>query len=239
MERVYRKQAVTPTPDTRYSLVAVHPFTYSPPPEPLVVLHQDKDLLVIDKPTGLLSVPGRGEGLRDSAWSRALAIHPLCQVVHRLDMATSGVLLFALRRKAEATMRAQFSDRTVEKWYLARVLGRLAPSEGTIELPLAADSTQPPLQRVDVGGRPALTRWKVLGHDQDSTLVELRPLTGRSHQLRVHMAALGHPILGDPLYGPGIALSAAPRLLLHAAALSVTHPYSGERLTFTAPVPFA
>ncbi|MSQ02311.1 MAG: RluA family pseudouridine synthase [Myxococcales bacterium] len=217
----------------------MHPFTYSPPTLPLVILHQDKDLLVIDKPAGLLSVPGRGAELRDSAWSRALATAPLCQVVHRLDMATSGVLLFALRRKAEATMRAQFHDRTVEKWYLARVLGRLAPTEGTIELPLAADPMNSPLQRVEVGGRPALTRWKVLQQEQDSTLVELRPLTGRSHQLRVHMAALGHPILGDALYGPGIAFAAAPRLLLHAAALSVTHPYSGERLTFTSAVPFA
>ncbi len=214
------------------------PLVYDPPREPwLTVLHEDRDLVVIDKPSGLFSVPGRDPAHDDSAYVRVLERWPLAQVVHRLDLATSGVLVFALRRKAEAALRAQFQARTVQKVYIARVAGNVAADAGEIALPLEADPDRPPRQRVSVTGRAALTRWSVLGRNTASTLVELRPVTGRTHQLRVHLAALGHPILGDALYASPELQAAAPRLCLHALRLELNHPYSGERLAFEAPAP--
>lgn len=216
----------------------MEPLDYAPPPGSLVVLHHDRDLLVVDKPSGCLSVPGRGAALADSALSRAQALDPRALAVHRLDLGTSGVLVFALRRKAEAALRAQFAERRVEKEYVARVWGRPAASEGTIELALAPDPERPPLQRVDPAGRPALTRWRLEAEEPGGARLALFPSTGRSHQLRVHLAAVGLPILGDPFYAPPAALAAAPRLCLHARRLVVTHPYTGARLTFEAPAPF-
>lgn len=207
---------------------------YAPPTEPwLVVLHRDADLLVIDKPAGLLSVPGRDEGWRDSALTRAQAGSPHVFVAHRLDMDTSGVLVLALRRSAERSLHVQFAARTVAKRYRARVRGQ-PPDEGRIDLPLAREGGLPPRNRVDPAGLPARTRFRVVGRDREGAWVDLWPETGRSHQLRVHLLALGHPIVGDRIYAPE---APAPRLMLHAAELSVDHPFTNERLTFVAPLP--
>lgn len=214
------------------------PLVYDPPREPwLTVLHEDRDLVVIDKPSGLFSVPGRDPAHRDSAYSRVLDRWPGAQVVHRLDLSTSGVLVLALRRKAEASLRAQFQARTVAKVYVARVAGNLQPDAGEVNLALEPDPDHPPRQRVSEAGRAALTRWTVVARDVASTLVELRPYTGRQHQLRVHLAALGHPIWGDALYAPREVTAACTRLCLHARQLAFDHPYSGERLAFQSPVP--
>lgn len=215
------------------------PWTYDPPREPwLVEIHQDRDLVVLDKPAGLLSVPGRGPGLEDSALCRVAARHPAAYAAHRLDMDTSGLLVIALRRKAEAALLLQFREHTVEKVYVARVAGHLAEDQGRVELALSRIEGEP-RSRPDPAGKPARTAWRVLSRDPDgSTRVELRPETGRSHQLRLHLLALGHPILGDRFYAPPEVVAAAPRLMLHAAELSLNHPYSGERMRFRAPPPF-
>ena len=214
-------------------------WTYAPPTEPwLEVVHEDKDLCVIDKPSGLLSVPGRDPAHADSAYARVLERHPLAQVVHRLDMDTSGLLLFALRRKAERALQAQFRERRVAKRYEARVWGHPSVDHGVIDLALSRVPGRP-RSVLDPGGRPAQTAWQVLCRDPDGTArLSLEPKTGRSHQLRVHLLALGHPILGDRFYAPAEALAAAPRLCLHAAALEVDHPWSGERLAFGCETPF-
>lgn len=213
-------------------------LAYNPPAEPwLPVLHQDRDLLVIDKPAGLLSVPGRQPGWQDSALLRARRDHDPVYDVHRLDMDTSGVLVLALRRKAERALKAQLAARSVRKLYLARVAGS-PPESGRIALPLRRLGGLPPRNIVDPdAGRPALTHFTRLQQDSTSALLLLQPETGRSHQLRVHMQALGHPILGDRLYAPPLVLGAASRLLLHAWRLELDHPYSGERLRLEAPAP--
>jgi tRNA pseudouridine32 synthase/23S rRNA pseudouridine746 synthase len=211
---------------------------YAPPTEPwLRVVHQDRDLLVVDKPSGLLSVPGRLPGWRDSALLRARRDHDPVYDVHRLDMDTSGLLVLALRRKAEAALKAQFEARDIRKRYLARVWGQ-PPEQGEIDLPLRRLGGLPPRNAVDrEGGKPARTRYRVLAREGDTALLLLEPLTGRSHQLRVHMEALGHPILGDRLYGPPAVAAASPRLLLHAWRLELRHPYSGQPLRLEAPAP--
>lgn len=213
---------------------------YLPPTEPwLVVIHRDRDLLVVNKPPGLLSVPGRQEGWQDSALLRARRDFPRVYDVHRLDMDTSGVLVMALRRKAEAGLKGQFEARTITKHYLARVAGH-PPDDGVIELPLSRLGGFPPRNEVDLGGgKPAVTHYRVLERSSNSAVLLLKPRTGRSHQLRVHLAALGHPILGDRLYASPDLSSVAPRLLLHAWKLSLDHPYSGVRLDLEAPVPGA
>lgn len=215
-------------------------FSYHPPTEPwLDILYQDKDIIVLNKPSGLLTNPGRGAHLADSLLSRVQQQFPLAQLVHRLDLATSGVVVMALRRKAEAALKQQFADRLVKKRYLALVWGAVTPVEGVIELPLIADSANPPRQKVCfVDGKPAITHYRVLQQLEDRALVELKPITGRSHQLRMHMLHLGHPILGDAFYAPPEALNAAPRLMLHAATLQVLQPYHGTPLTFTADTDF-
>lgn len=211
------------------------PFIYQPPTEPwLEVIYQDKDLIVLNKPSGLLTNPGRGAHLADCLLSRVQQQYPLAQLVHRLDMATSGVVVIALRRKAEAALKLQFANRTVSKRYLAVVWGTVAQATGSIDAPLIADADNLPKQKVCIQtGKPALTHYRVLQQLTDYALVELQPVTGRSHQLRVHMLHLGHPILGDAFYAHTKALNAANRLLLHATALQINQPYSGERLNFT------
>ncbi|HEX5793037.1 MAG TPA: RluA family pseudouridine synthase [Rheinheimera sp.] len=212
------------------------PFIYIPPTEPwLDILYQDKDMVVLNKPSGLLTNPGRGAHLADCLLSRVQQQYPLAQLVHRLDMATSGIVVIALRRKAEAALKQQFAERMVSKRYLAMVWGSLAQPEGTVELPLIADSAKPPTQKVCVkNGKPAITHYQVLQQLPGRSLVELKPVTGRSHQLRVHMLALGHPILGDAFYAHQDALLAAPRLMLHAASLQLRQPYHGTALRFDA-----
>lgn len=217
-------------------------FVYSPPQLPLAILYQDKDLLVVNKPSGILTNPGRGIALADSLLSRVQHAYPGALLVHRLDLSTSGVVVFALRRKAERELKRQFAERVVKKRYLAVVAGLLTNQEGNITLPLRADPLNPPTQQVHPDGKAAETAYRVLQHCADAvldrTLVELKPVTGRSHQLRVHMAALGHPILGDTFYAPAPIQQAAPRLLLHAAELTLLQPYSQQSLTFVADTDF-
>lgn len=213
-------------------------WRYAPPPGPLVVLHEDRDTVVIDKPSGLLSVPGRDAAHADSALARVRARWPGAHDVHRLDLDTSGLLLFATRRKAERALKHSFREREVEKTYVARVAGHVVQDRGLIDLPLRRESGRP-RSVVDVdAGRVARTRYRVRLRDAQGTLLELMPETGRSHQLRVHLLALGHPILGDRFYAPDAVRDAAPRLLLHAASLCFPHPFHGTPVTLEAPVPF-
>ncbi len=211
---------------------------YTPPDAPLRLIHADHAIVLVDKPAGLLTVPGKGEDLADCLISRLHSVYPDALLVHRLDRDTSGVIVFALTRHAQRDLSAQFEARRTRKAYRARLWGRLEPKEGTVDLPLIVDWPNRPLQHVNhETGKPAQTDWKVLGYDGDITRVRLFPLTGRSHQLRVHMQALGHPILGDPLYATGAARD-FPRLMLHAESLRLSHPETGRGMTFTAPVPF-
>ena len=218
----------------------VNTFCYMPPTEPwLDILYQDKDIIVLNKPSGLLTNPGRGPELADSLFSRVKADFELAQLVHRLDLSTSGVVIIALRRKAERELKRQFAERLVKKRYLAVVAGQPAPASGSIDWPLAVDAEQAPRQKVCLQtGKAAVTHYHVLQQLAAAALVELLPVTGRSHQLRVHMLTLGHPILGDAFYAPSPVLVAAPRLLLHAASLQIQHPYSGKTLEFTADTDF-
>ncbi|MEO7151405.1 MAG: RluA family pseudouridine synthase [Burkholderiaceae bacterium] len=206
----------------------------------LVFLHVDAALLVIVKPSGLPAVPGRAVGLADCASTRVQSRYADARVVHRLDMATSGLMLLARGADAQRTLNRQFAQRTVAKTYIALVAGQLAP-QGEIALPLAADWPARPKQKVDpVHGKPSLTHWRVLDHDpaRDVSRLELTPVTGRSHQLRVHLQALGHPILGDTLYAPPEVQALAPRLMLHASRLGVLHPVSMLPLRFESAAPF-
>lgn len=215
-------------------------FIYSPPTDPwLEIIYQDKDILVVNKPSGLLSVPGRATEHHDSVYSRVLAEYPNAQVVHRLDMATSGVIVVALRRNAEKELKRQFRDRETKKIYYARVAGHMKQQKGSVDLPLICDWPNRPKQKVDHEiGKPSLTHFDVISYAKHSTLVKLTPITGRSHQLRVHMMAIGHPILGDNFYADPLAKRLASRLLLHAHELTIKQPYSGKELTFNCKVPF-
>ncbi|WP_157269419.1 pseudouridine synthase [Azohydromonas aeria] len=207
------------------------------------LLHADDFLLVLDKPAGLLAVPGRTEP--DCLAARAQARFADALVVHRLDMATSGLIAMGRGAAAQRSLSIAFAERRVHKRYVAVVAGRLDAPEGgwgEIGLPLRCDWPNRPRQMVDaVQGKPSLTRWRVLGHEDRAgaaTRVELEPVTGRSHQLRVHLAALGHPILGDELYAAPVDQARAPRLLLHAAELALPHPAHGAVLRFASPAPF-
>ena len=209
--------------------------------EPLYV---DDTLLVIDKPSGLLAVPGRGADKQDCLSARVQAWYPDALIVHRLDMATSGLMVMARGPAAQRALSMAFAAREVSKRYIAVVAGRLdAPAEawGVIDLPIIADWPNRPLRIVDHRlGKPSLTRWRVLGHDETgaTTRVELEPVTGRSHQLRLHLRELGHSILGDTLYAPPAIQAMAGRLLLHAGSLCFVHPETGEALAFEHPAPF-
>jgi tRNA pseudouridine32 synthase/23S rRNA pseudouridine746 synthase len=206
---------------------------------PLPLRHADEALLVVDKPAGLPSVPGRAEGLQDCMASRVQAQWPDALVVHRLDMGTSGLLLFARGKALQRTLSAAFAERRVDKRYVAVVAGEMAQDQGEVDLPLIADWPRRPLHKVDhATGKRSVTRWRVLSREGGSTRVELEPLTGRSHQIRVHLLALGHPILGDALYAPAEVVAAAPRLLLHASRLALEHPLGGARLQVDSPAPF-
>lgn len=211
---------------------------YSPPQEPLRVLHADHEIVVVDKPAGLLSVPGRGAHLADCLLARVVEAFPMALLVHRLDRDTSGVMVFALSPHAQRHLGLQFEKRQVKKTYVARVAGRLEPREGTVDLPLIVDWPNRPRQKVcHETGRQAVTEWRVLRATDDESRVRLMPRTGRSHQLRVHMLALGHPILGDPLYAEGAA-RAHPRLMLHSEELRLRHPDGGAGMRFRAGAPF-
>ena len=224
---------------------AMQPLVYQPPAtDPLPVLFADDSLIVLDKPAGLLSVPGRMEDHRDSLLTRCLISFPDAQVVHRLDLATSGVLVMARGLEANRTLSRQFQQRSVTKTYTAVVEGRPAAAEGEVDLPLICDWPNRPRQIVDFAvGKPSQTLWFRTDDGEgwpgiNSTRLRLEPITGRSHQLRVHMAEIGHAILGDGFYATPAGQAAAPRLLLHASRLSLCHPVSGDPLTFEAPCPF-
>lgn len=207
-------------------------------------LYVDDSLLVFDKPSGLLAVPGRGEDKQDCLSARAQANFPDALIVHRLDMATSGLMVMARGAAAQRILSQAFAERRVQKRYVAVVAGRLDPPAqdwGLIDLPLALDWPNRPLRIVDhQHGKPSQTRWRVLVYDNalDCTRVELEPVTGRSHQLRVHLRALGHPILGDVWYAPPDVQAQSGRLLLHASRLALPHPLMGELRTFECPPPF-
>ncbi|MAU52692.1 MAG: RNA pseudouridine synthase [Roseovarius sp.] len=211
---------------------------YAPPDTPLQILHADHEIVVVNKPAGLLSVPGKGPDLADCLLARVVEAFPTALLVHRLDRDTSGVMVFALSPHAQRHLGLQFERRQVRKSYLARVAGRLEPAEGTVDLPLIVDWPNRPRQMVcHETGRPAQTDWRVLRAGHDESRVRLMPKTGRSHQLRVHMLALGHPILGDPFYASGAARD-HPRLMLHSEELRLRHPDGGRGMRFRAPAPF-
>jgi tRNA pseudouridine32 synthase / 23S rRNA pseudouridine746 synthase len=202
-------------------------------------LYEDRDLVAADKPAGLLAVPGRGEGGRDCLAARVAADVPDALVVHRLDQATSGVMLFGRGPVAQRALSMAFAARQVRKRYEAVVLGLVADDAGTIDLPLSTDWPNRPRQQVDhARGKPSQTCWRVLSRDSASqtTRLKLEPLTGRSHQLRVHLQAIGHPIVGDTLYAP--LPHDATRLLLHACELRLPHPRDARTLVLTSPLPF-
>jgi len=206
------------------------------PPTPLYL---DDALIAVDKPAGLLAVPGRGADKQDCLWARLREHFPDALVVHRLDMATSGLMLFARSLAAQRRLSQAFAERQVAKRYVAVVDGRPAEAQGRIELPLAPDWPRRPLQRVDPeAGRPARTDWQRLAQHAHSARLALQPHTGRTHQLRLHLAAIGHPILGDALYAPPEVQARAPRLLLHAEALTLPHPLTGAPLQLLCAAPF-
>lgn len=214
---------------------------YNPPLDPwLHILYQDEHIMVVNKPSGLLSVPGRLEEHKDSVMTRIQRDFPQAESVHRLDMATSGVIVVALTKAAERELKRQFREREPAKQYVARVWGHPAAEKGMIDLPLICDWPNRPKQMVSVElGKPAQTEYQVLAYDADnSARVQLKPITGRSHQLRVHLLALGHPILGDRFYAHPKALAMAPRLQLHAESLTITHPAFGNSMTFRQPADF-
>lgn len=194
----------------------------------LDIIYLDEAIIVCNKPAGLLSVPGKKPEDWDSLITRVQQRYPAAKVVHRLDCHTSGLMVIALNLESERWMHAQFRERKVYKRYIAECAGRFEAGHGKIELPLICDWPNRPKQMVCYErGKQALTRFTVLGHYHDHARVALEPVTGRSHQLRVHMAAIGHPILGDPFYAPPAVEAMAPRLLLHAFELGFYHPTSG------------
>lgn len=215
------------------------PFVYAPPNGPLDVLYLDDQILAVNKPSGLLSVPGKAIEHRDCLESRVKAAYSDALLVHRLDMDTSGIMIFARSTAAQRQLGFQFERRQMEKTYVARVWGRVADDSGTVDLPLIVDWPNRPLQKVDHEvGKPSVTEWSVLVRESAATRVELRPRTGRSHQLRVHMLEIGHTILGDRFYGTDAVIAAANRLQLHAKKLRFRHPVGGEWLCLEAPCPF-
>jgi tRNA pseudouridine32 synthase / 23S rRNA pseudouridine746 synthase len=209
----------------------------------LETAHVDAAFVVAIKPAGLLSVPGLGEAGRDCLAARVQHAFADALVVHRLDMATSGLMVFARGAPAQRQLSIAFAQREVHKRYVAIVHGRIEPMQGEIDLPLAADWPNRPRQKVDpLNGKPSLTRYRVIENDpvQNRSRLELEPVTGRAHQLRVHLLAIGHPIVGDALYAPSDVRPCddADRLMLHATSLRFAHPLTGEPLQFDSPAPF-
>ena len=211
---------------------------YAPPDLPLEIVHEDHEVLVVGKPHGLLSVPGKGSHLADCLLSRIQSVFPHALLVHRLDRDTSGLMVFALSPHAQRHLGLQFEKRQVRKAYVARVEGEVAEKTGVIDLPLAVDWPNRPRQMVDPeNGRPAVTEWRLLRAGGGESRLRLFPKTGRSHQLRVHCLAIGHPILGDPFYASGPARD-HPRLMLHSESLRFRHPDGGRTMSFSLKTPF-
>ena len=220
-----------------------HPLDpYQPPVHTgLDICYQDDELLVCSKPAGLLSVPGRGDDKRDSLSLRVQQEYPQALITHRLDMPTSGLLIFALTTDMQKAISRLFQQRQIHKSYIAIVDGRPQPEQGEINQPLICDWPNRPLQKIDHElGKASQTRYRLLEYNgqQHSSRMELIPLTGRSHQLRVHMQHLGHSILGDSFYASATVAARAERLLLHAQTLEFIHPQSQEQLYISSPAPF-
>ena len=214
---------------------------YNPPQEPwLDLVYRDDYIAVVNKPSGLLSVPGNQPQYYDSAMSRVKEKYGFCEPAHRLDMATSGILLFALSKAADRELKRQFREREPKKYYQALVWGDVEQDHGVVELPLICDWENRPRQKICFErGKRAVTFYDVFQrYPNHTTRVQLTPITGRSHQLRLHMLALGHPILGDKFYAHPQAKALSPRLCLHAESLQIQHPITGETMEFTAPVGF-
>lgn len=216
---------------------------YCPPAHcGLAVLHLSEQLIVVDKPSGLLSVPGRGAGKEDCLSRRVQDEFPDALIVHRLDMGTSGIVVLGRGARAQRELSIQFQERRVHKRYQALVDGCwTAAVEGEIDLPIIVDWPNRPKQIVDhVMGRPSQTRYRILDIDAARSVsrIELEPVTGRSHQLRVHLEAMGHPILGDDFYGTPDSFAKADRLMLHACQIELSHPGTGEPLRVDCPPPF-
>ena len=212
---------------------------YHPPAAPLEVLYQDQTLVFVNKPSGLLSVPGKPAAHWDCLEYRVREAIPNALLIHRLDLETSGVIVFARTPEAQRHLNRQFERRQVEKVYVARVTGEVAGEEGAIDLPLIADWPRRPMQKVcHETGKSARTHWRVAEREARATRLILCPETGRSHQLRVHLKEIGHPILGDPFYAPEPIYRAADRLQLHAQSLGLHHPEGGHWLVVEAPAPF-
>jgi len=208
---------------------------YTPPTDDLEFIYIDDAILVVNKPAGLLAVPGRGIDKQDCLSTRIQQRYPDALTVHRLDMATSGLMIFARGQHVHRLLSQMFREREIHKLYLARVFGKVTPELGEVNLAIATDWVNRPLRKIDsISGKPSLTRFRVLNYDaaSDSSEVELEPITGRTHQLRLHMAAIDHPILGDNLYGDA---NSAPRLLLHASQLQIKHPLTSAPLNFLSP----
>jgi len=211
---------------------------YNPPNDPIEVVYEDAHVVAVNKPTGLLSVPGKGEHLSDCMLSRVMVAFPEALLVHRLDRDTSGVMVFALTPHAQRSMSMQFEARRTKKAYVACVAGEVQESEGEIDLPLIVDWPNRPKQMVcHDTGKPAVTKFKRVSFTDDQSRLRLFPKPGRSHQLRIHCLAIGHPILGDPLYSPE-TVTDFPRLLLHSEELRINHPESGKGLRFRTKCPF-
>lgn len=215
-------------------------FTYSPPRQPFLdIVHRDDEVLLLNKPSRLLSVPGKGETHKDCLELRAKSRFPFVKPVHRLDMDTSGLLLMGMGSEAHRYLSIGFERRLVQKTYVALVYGHVREGEGLVDQPLICDWPNRPRQMIcPLRGKASQTKWQVRGYEGQHTRLELTPLTGRSHQLRVHMASIGHAILGDKFYAHEEAKTAAPRLCLHAEHLSFRHPKDGARVEFSAPCPF-
>jgi len=217
-------------------------LAYHPPAHVgLDILFEDAYLLIVNKPAGLLSVPGRGTDKQDCLISRVQITHPSALIVHRLDMATSGILILALDKETHRLLSQQFQQRAIQKHYVAILKGLLSPEQGMIDMPMICDWPNRPKQMIDrVQGKPAQTYYKVLTHTMDNqrSCVLLKPITGRTHQLRLHCQQLGHPILGDELYGDEEARTASPRLLLHASMISFEHVQTGKQVEIVSEVPF-
>ncbi|MFT6388776.1 MAG: tRNA pseudouridine32 synthase/23S rRNA pseudouridine746 synthase [Cellvibrionaceae bacterium] len=214
---------------------------YQPDTAPIRVIFEDDTIVIVDKPSNLLTTPGRGADKQDCLYSRLLLNYPNLRVVHRLDMATSGLVIFALSHQAQVAMGKLFEQRLIQKTYIAIVSGRLEKQVGEVDLPLICDWENRPTQKVcHQAGKAAQTRYSLLKYDQatHATRVQLEPLTGRSHQLRVHMLSLGHPIVGDALYHPDFPQAEKYRLLLHAHKLEFMHPLTQQVLVIISELPF-
>ncbi len=221
------------------SAAFIRPLNYCPPQEPIDILYTGDQYLVVNKPAGLLSVAGKGHGMDDCLESRVKTIHPSARIIHRLDLATSGVMVMALTSPAHRHIGLQFERRHVQKSYVANVWGDVVGNTGHIDLPLICDWPNRPLQKVDFeNGKKAETDWQVAHRYKGNSRLYLHPKTGRSHQLRVHLNEIGHPILGDPLYAHEKAYAASNRLMLHAHTLAFYHPDGGVWMEYEANVPF-